>query len=180
MNKIQALELTIFNLENNVYGYNWLSPNHCNCGILARTLLGGKYPSNCGYSDSPAKGPVSVGVFSRRTFCITTNLPLPEVFQVLKDAGFTYQELLDLEYLGNGKIVGIMGRELSKTLSGCIAMSNNQHTDKSSLILYLKTWVRILKEEEQTPISTPQVKEKTVYVSVPVSIKEQAKELILS
>lgn len=178
MNKIQALELTIFNLENNVYVYYWASPNHCNCGILARTLLGGKYPSNCGYADSPTEEPS--GTFSSNAFCITTNLPLPEVFQVLKDAGFTHQELLELEYLENEKIAGIMWRKLSKTLSGCIAMSNEQYANKSSLILYLKAWVGVLKEEEQTPISTPQVKEKTVYVAVPVSIKEQAKELILS
>lgn len=176
MTKVEALEQTIYNLENDVYEYSWSTLDTCNCGVLARTLLGGKLPTNAGFYKSPKYG--GKGVFAKQAFCVTTNLPLPEVFKVLKEAGFTYPELLELEYLGNKKIAQRLGWLLSE-IGGVYFIDG--FDAKNRLIAYLKAWVSILKEEQKPEVlqPTPQIIERIKYVSVPESITEQTKTLIL-
>jgi hypothetical protein len=171
MNKIEALEKTIYNLENNLVEYNWTESNSCNCGVLARTVIDGKSIWEMGYGEAiPAK--VDVSAFSKRAYCMTTNMPLPKVFKALVDAGFLWEELKELEQLENKKILRRIGaEELRRDI-------------KENLVSYLKAWVEILKEEqpivETQPTEEPKVKEIIRYVSVPQTITEQSKELILS
>lgn len=170
MNKIEALEKTIYNLENNVYEYDWETSNTCNCGVLARTLLDGKLATDCGLLESPTYG--RGGPFSAHAACITTNLELPLVFRVLKDAGFTHEELVSLEYLADATICGRLGMvvRFDSNCSFSPAFDN-----KEDLIKYLKVWVEIL-EAEQPPIKSQQVpeqKEKIRYVSVPETISKE-------
>jgi hypothetical protein len=182
MNKIEALEKTIYNLENDVYEYKWDESDKCNCGVLAKTLLGGKTAQECGYHQSPKLG--DYGVFSRNAYCMTTDLPLPTVFNVLKDTGFTHEDLMNLEYFGNEKIALKLGKEISYRDGHPFGYKSDTFNDKKLLIKYLKAWVEILKEEqpiiETPPTEEPKIKEIIRYVSVPQSITEQSKELILS
>lgn len=162
MNKIQALEKTIYNLENDVYEYNWSNEDSCNCGILARTLLGGKLPSNCGFLDTPSH-PMGQGIFAKEAYCLKTDLPLPEVFKALKNAGFTYEELLELEYLGNEKIATRLNMRIEKSVGVPFMVSpdpfnsNLYHTEKEFLISYLKEWIKMLKEEQGVPPPIPAI-----------------------
>jgi hypothetical protein len=138
MNKIEALQKTIYNLENDVYEYNWTNCNSCNCGVLARTLLNGKNVFESGFDDSPITKS-DFEAFSEEAFCMTTNLPLPEVFAVLKQTGFTFKEVDELENLSNEKIRNNLGWEINSKLN---------RSEKTSVILYLKEWVKMLQENE--------------------------------
>lgn len=162
MKKIKAIEKTIYNLENNVYEYNWGNLDSCNCGVLAKTLINGKDVLSCGFKsiNSVLQNP-KYYLFSDRTHCLSTNEPLPEVYAALRDAEFTDSEMKELELLKSPQILKKIG------------VAELKHSDKSHLISYLKAWVEILKEDK------PEVKEKIRYVSVPETITEQTKELIL-
>lgn len=169
MNKIQALEQTIFNLENDVYEYHWGDYESCNCGVLAKTLLDTKRAiRRLVESVKPIRDHNEpYHLFTDRTYCLTTGEELNEVFSALKIAGFTHMELRGLELLNGKEVLDRINRiePLSK--------GNKVHA-----IVYLKAWVEILKE--QLPVQPEAPKQKTVYVSVPISITEQSKELILS
>lgn len=177
MNKIQALEKTIYNLENDVYVYDWSDTNHCNCGVLARTLLNGKFPRDAGFGKGPDNS--YPGTFSGRAVCITTGIDLPEVFGALKEAGFTYRELGELEFLGNIPIAEKAGLRAFHYKDDWNA-AHSQFQVKKNVIKYLKAWVEILKQQEvkePEPIQQPE-RTRIVYVSVPETIKEQAEQLI--
>lgn len=130
MNKIQALEKTIYNLENDVYEYSWSNPNSCNCGVLAHALLG-KRPSEAGLYNSPLRDNSEKGAFAGVAFCMTSNMPLPEIFSSLKEAGFSFQDLKELEFLANPHI----------RMRAGMGDSRFDFNEKGSLITYLKAWV---------------------------------------
>lgn len=131
MTKIEALEKTIFNLENDVYEYEWSHSNTCNCGVLARTLLNGeKATEGGGLWMYHTKGLGFSGVVKNViTHCQQTGLPIPIVVKSLLDAGFTTKELSRLEYRANGE-----GR-----------------SDKKELVSYLKRWVRKIEKLNKEP-----------------------------
>lgn len=173
MTKIEALEKTIYNLENNVYEYNWDSYESCNCGVLAHSIIGSNSLYDTGYRNSPS----CMGFGASSEFhCLTTNLPLPEVFQAVKDAGFTFEEMLHLEVLNNVKILVHPGLDRWSL----------DYKNKTDVIKYLKAWVEVLKEESvvipevKEPTPEPKAKEIIRYVSVPESITQQSKELLLN
>lgn len=173
MNKITAIEKTIYNLENDVYPYEWSICDQCNCGVLARTILGGRTANSCGLADSPSVR--GIGAFSKHTHCLTTNLPLPEVFQKLKEAGFSYQELCDLEFLSDEKIAA----KANIRVDGNILDQKTSHVfdQKKYLIAYLKSWLQILKEQ------TLQQPENSKYVDITPSLAvlptEETSDIIL-
>jgi len=137
MNKIEALQKTIYNLENNVYRYQWDSCNDCNCGILSRTIMGGKSPYEGGFLDAPFIKRIE-WPFSENAYCMTTNLPLQEVFQSFKDSGFSFEDILNLESLGDDKIITRLRWD----------KKHSKYTTKKYVILYLKEWVKMLQERE--------------------------------
>lgn len=136
MNKIEALKKTIYNLENDVYEYNWDKFESCNCGILAKSIIGGKDLDGCGYRNSPSLyGSGASAMFH----CLATGLPLPEVYQAVKDAGFTFREMRHLEVMTDEEILKKAGMSILSRL----------FFDKAHLIAYLKAWVSILEESSQ-------------------------------
>jgi hypothetical protein len=181
MNKIQALEQTIYNLENDVYRYKWTEHDHCNCGILATTILNGKTPTQAGYCNTPRIGPENLGAFSSFSYCMTTDLPLPEVFQALKDSGFSHQEIHELEHLSNIRICKLGNVKLEYFDNSAIPV-NAYRSTKAEVIKYLKGWVILLKSEMEVspPLKPAPTKERIKYVSVPETLSSQAKETILT
>lgn len=143
MTKIEAIKKTIYNLENDVYEYQWTKAGACNCGILARTLLGGKEVWDAGFLQSPAQQTKGYAPFCQFAFCITTNLELPEVFRVLKETGFTIEELNRLENLNDHAII----KKGQVKWFECNDMSNAYRSEKPEVIKYLKAWVEILEEQ---------------------------------
>ena len=153
MTKIEALQKTIFNLKNNVYEYNWASSNSCNCGVLARTILGGTCIYDAGFGDVKRLDDGALPPWSAKSVCLTTGAKLTVVFQALKDTGFTNYDIIELEHLSNPEINKSLGWEF---FDG----SNFKSADKTSVILYLKEWVKMLREPQTTLTAyTPEIKE---------------------
>jgi hypothetical protein len=156
MNKIEALEKTIYNLENDVYKYRWMDCDNCNCGVVAKTIMNGKPASEGGLWFLDQSGCGFAGVYNDGvSHCEKTGTPLPEVFKALRESGFSFEDLAKLE--------------------GC------SH-EKEGVITYMKRWVARLKEEEAakvvaTPI--PEVKQRITYVTIDNPIKQQAREGLL-
>lgn len=148
MTKIEALKKTVYNLENDVYEYDWFDFNSCNCGVLAKAVLNGQSAESCGYRDSPISGG-HAGCFSKRAYCMTTDLPLPLVFQTLKDVGFTHQDLLELEFLGNVHIANKIGKIVDVNYWPGVNIIHGFFDKKETLISYLKAWVELLTEEQE-------------------------------
>jgi hypothetical protein len=107
------------------------------------------------YADLPNGGGIAPGFWgcfeNAVNVCSQTGIKLPEVFAALIDCGFTIGEMKELERCGSSK---------------------------QSVIDYFKSWLSELKKVTPEPIK--EVKEIIRYVSVPQSITEQSKELILS
>lgn len=180
MTKLQAIEQTIYNVENGIYQHWWAECNSCNCGVLAKTLLGGEDVYDAGFHDSPDIDNTNYGVFSRKAYCMKTDLPLPKVFQLLKDAGFTYGDLRSLEFLSDETITKKAGLPMryDTNVERNICVS---YYEKISLVSYLKAWAEILRAEQMVEEKKPEEikpKTKTVYVAVPTSISKQ--ELVLN
>lgn len=183
MNKLEAIKQTIYNLENDVYEYNWTNADTCNCGVVARTIMGGVRANEAGFSNTPSIDH-DLTCFAGWGHCLTTNLPLPRVFQELKDAGFSHQDLIELENLSNKKVATAIGISPYEFPEKKYWLSS-ERTNKSWLIKYLKAWAEILEQDGQAteakPIEPPKpeviVKEKkvTVYVAVSEFIKGEVK-----
>lgn len=149
MTKIEALKQTIINVESGKYGYYWGSSDTCNCGVVARTLLGGEYALSNGLLD--IERDTSKGVFSGSYYCSTTKIKLPKVFQVLKDAGFSYEELNGLEYLSGEDVCNKLSWGTILVGCGGRVKSDLKYDNKKNLLSYLRAWVEIL-EEEAKPV----------------------------
>jgi|SRR5688572_9740456 len=135
MDKITALKKTIYNLENDVYEYNWGRYESCNCGVLAKSILSADNIKDFGIGNSPSRKRNGA---SSEYYCMTTDLPIPAVFQAVKDAGFSFAEMVELECLTNTEIL---------KLSGVSSYELCHFEKKENLIKYLKAWVEILEEK---------------------------------
>lgn len=185
MTKIEALKQTIVNLIEDKIQYNWTSANNCNCGVVARALLDVDDLFQHGYTTNTFPiDPLARGCFARDAYCITSNIPIPKVFQSLKDAGFSHEDLLSLEYLGDPKICKKAGMESTTSLCPYPTLVGGGYNQKDNLIKYLKAWIEILEEQQVKVIVQPEpikekVKETIRYVSVPETLTEKSKELLL-
>lgn len=173
MNKIEALQKTIYNLENDVYEYNWNSCDTCNCGILARTLMNGSYAIRNGLYNSPVS--VGNGAFSRHAYCLKTDLPLPKVFQVLKNAGFNYDDMVELELLGNKEVLSRIGYGYFTCYYGRTIIDSLAYGNKEIVVKYMKAWVEILKEEQQ-----PTHKDETPKFTSLIPIVDEVSDVVMN
>lgn len=182
MTKIEAIESTLRDLEYDTYYYDWGSEDSCNCGLLAKTVLHGRLPSSFGlvmyFSEQYSP-------FASALTCMKTGLNMNTVGQVLAQTGFSFEEIICLENLSDFKIAQRAGLKLLPESEGMKYESCISRDEKESLIKYLKAWVAILKEEQEqnkpaeAQEGKTEIREIIRYVSVPETIKEQSKELIL-
>ena len=158
MNKIEALKKTIYNLENNTYLYSWHNSDTCNCGILAKTVLNtGKDETlwNYGIANVPSCTNDRFAAFSKKAHCMTTGIKLPKVFQALKDAGFTFEDVNELEQCTNLEVLTRMGRKEDRRYHSEKGYYYNPNkSSKWYLIEYLSAWVEILEEKEKQQLPT--------------------------
>lgn len=172
MTKIEALRKTVYNLENDILPYEWSDFESCNCGVVAKTLLNGEGVQKNGYLDSEIRNE-DLTPFCEYAYCITSNMSLPKVFQLLKDAGFTIKELVELENLSNPKISNSIGDKLFPHGVKDLLISYYRN-EKSYLIAYLRAWIAILETE-----LSPAVKETIRYVAVPETVADQVKIMLV-
>lgn len=183
MNKIEALKATIVNLESGRMHYYWSDPNTCNCGVLARTICNAENIFSIGFADSPISD-FTLTAFARHALCMTTGLPLPVIFQSLRDCGFTHQDIFELENLSNVRIAKLIHQKVY--LDDHNRPIGINRSVKHVLIQYLKAWVSILVEENtvapiaQEPIPEPKVKKEYVTVRISESIYEGIEDRVMS
>ncbi len=148
MKKSEALKKTAARIIENPHEYSWNRTSQCNCGILAQVVLGvsrdelqNKYiPS---YASTWAN---MIGVTAdllRHNFiksdkpcataCHTTNMDTLEMFEALRSAGFSMEEMMELERLTNEKYNG--------------KPEEIHHADKWEVTYYLLRWAQDLEKQ---------------------------------
>lgn len=156
--KIEVLRQAISKLEGGVY-YNFFDISSCNCGLVVQACLqiSQKELSNLIEKETD-KSYLSVGNWNM--MCESTGLPMSLVFRSLKEAGFTTQEIGDLEVFRGKKVLAKIGVG---------AMSCDS---KVNLVSYLKAWVSILEEQQpRQAMIEPKEKVRRVYVTVSPEVR---------
>lgn len=161
--KIEALEKYLNKLENSKTKYNWNDCDSCNAGGLAKLLMNGRTPRNTGVLDSKLLNKNALPI-SEQAYCMTSDLPMPKVYQIFKNNGFTYQDIANLEGLSSKEVCKYLGwkrklvSEAKKKRTYILNESHHYIDNRNDLITYLKAWIYLLKEEEKLKI--PEVIEK--------------------
>ncbi len=173
--KVNVLKKAIQMLENG-FEYDWDSTEMCNCGVVVKAL---------GVSDSVYTA--GSGNWIEKTNsgeCAITGLKISTIQRELVNAGFTKKDIRELEKLANQDIAKRIGEHINSDntfvkysfMDSYLPNGNFKYADKATLIKYLRAWVEILEEEKPKEIPQPKI----VYVAVPVTITEQAKEQVWS
>lgn len=135
MKLINAIENVIDNLENNEMYYIWNQVESCNCGLLVRELgqLEGGYVRDC-----IQKTPLMTTTWMATSkYCQQTGFNLKEIFCHLFNAGLTLEDITNLEYLSDPKILAETDIDEASFV---------YYSYRSNLIKYLKGWLVLLKK----------------------------------
>ena len=144
----QALTQVIRALETETILYDWVEQGSCNCGLIVQSLLeksSKEVLSNFTEEKLKTKFTLQDKVTWKQLLqqrCSITGLPLEGIFQNLYDLGLRPEDITHLEYLSNTGILKDSGIDTSK---------EKYYQNRTNLIKYLKSWLRIL---QAPPIST--------------------------
>lgn len=98
LQKITLFQSAAQYLTQHPYQYQWNNSSACNCGTLVKLLQ----PD--AFIDQQYRrilfGMYSNEVYDKFNYCSTTGLPVNLILQVLFNAGFTKEEIVDIEFLG--------------------------------------------------------------------------------
>lgn len=169
--KIATIEKAIGMLENG-FPYTWSCDETCNCGVVYLATGGTRKEI---FNTDGGCWSTKINTFGQ---CAITGLPFSIVRDRMLEHGFVRKEIIELENLSNKEIrvrANLRIDNHTKLDYGSIAFDDRGK--KETLLKYLRAWVSILNEQDA---KEPELKERIVYVSVPVTISEQAKELITS
>ncbi len=124
---IKALRAAADKVEADPSQYSWTQPRRCNCGLVAREILGDRGLIQC----TRAVGHVGIWSwsFGPRTVCQTTGLPILKTFKTLFKAGLNKKHAEHLEDLGDISI------QLRAGLGG--DARRNSHRN---FIAYVRAW----------------------------------------
>lgn len=116
--------------------YQWGHMGSCNCGNLAQVLT--PYTNAEIHSFALAS---REGDWSEQTdeYCPTSNLPMDKVIDILISKGLSFQDLKNLEYLRDEKV-----------LSHPSISSPLQHNKPEDVVTYLLVWAEQLEQESLT------------------------------
>ncbi len=167
---ISSLQDAIKALENDSIEYDWWKTKSCNCGVVTQAITGlsaAAVDHSLGvllkHNPDLKNGDVSWSTFVKE-FCPITGEPVVSIFKKLHEAGLTREEILNLEYLKDKKILDRSGIYTGITWETVITQKKfllffkrtkeervpfAYYEIKSNLIKYLRAWVGILKESEE-------------------------------
>lgn len=173
---LPTLKSVINSLEKNIIHYDWQFQGSCNCGLVVQGLLDVD-EKRCqkifevARSESGLKATSSGGRTWKevaQNSCSVTGMPLKEVFKVLENKGFKIEDVVHLEYLDNPAILQLSGINVYK----------DYWEKKENLILYLKSWVKILEGNyKETNLTTKAVWEARLLVAVNAENYEEATKI---
>ncbi len=130
---ISALRVTASNMQSGT-SYHWGHMGSCNCGNLAQVL------TNYTKAELHAFALISrEGDWSEQTdeYCPASNLPMDKIIDILLSKGLTTQDLKNLEYLRDEKVLN----------HSSIRTHSLNHTKREDVISYLLAWADLLEEE---------------------------------
>lgn len=119
-------------IEQHPEEYYWGNVITCQCGVLAKVVIEqdlGVLNRFC-YSGSVSWGELLKDRIDVPV-CTSTGLSITQIIEALYSAGFTKQELIDLEDLNSKEVLSV----LSKGTTPCEA---------KDAVLYLRTWAALL------------------------------------
>ena len=135
-------------LESGTTGYQWSDNTSCNVGLFAQLIgnmtagevrkelskITGKGTDYDKYANSKWPGETGSWTCMLNYYCGITNKPMTGIIGKLQKQGFTANDLRSLEYLNDPLITKRIKKNLEKDT-------------KEDLILYLKAWAWIIKDE---------------------------------
>lgn len=139
-------------LENNAAPYDWTDYTRCNVGLMAQvvTQKSGSEIKACATNDfkdyiaNSKKRDGEPTMEWRRIinyYCGVTNKPMTGVVGELQKAGFSNEEICQLEFTSNPRICK------KAELETC-----PDYTDKEVLLMYTKAWIALIQEKQEHPI----------------------------
>lgn len=142
---ITALRLTANGIRNGTFPYKWTEQSSCNCGALFCTLTG-KSPVEM-HNMVPkviSKTDPTWSIIAGQ-YCSVSGVPRHSLFKELFGYGLTLQDISDLEYLKNEKVIARVeaGRSWFERLF------NLSHMNKEDVADYMTAWADILTEEDK-------------------------------
>lgn len=127
---IDALRKTAQNLADNK-PYEWGHMGNCNCGNLAQVLL------NISKTDIHKYAMERPGDWSDQLndYCPTSGMHMDQLIFSLLQKGLSAQDLHELEYLKNKKVLAKLGT------------THLQHNKREDVIAYLRAWADVLEDQ---------------------------------
>lgn len=113
--------------------YQWGHMGSCNCGHLAQQL------TQLSKSEIHERAMVRKGDWNEQCddFCPTSGLPMDDLISEMLNAGLSISDLKKLEKLSDKEVLKHL-----PTDKRYLKYNNKQH-----LVLYLKTWAKLLEDE---------------------------------
>ena len=128
---IKALRTTADRVEAGAR-YEWGHMAHCNCGHLAQTVS-----NQTGAQISKVvKHALSEWTEHATDICDVSGNPVEELLDVLREIGFTREDVMHLEWLSDKRVLRKIGLGIYL-----------QRNDRNDLITYLRTMADMLEED---------------------------------
>ena len=135
--KRDYLLLAADEIEQHPEQYAFANINTCQCGILAKVVLGtdiGDIDAEVGLNNGYSwEALLESNYYLDTPACTSTGLSITQIVETLFKAGFTKQELTELEDLNNFEVL-----EVLKNRTNC--------TDPKDVVLYLRAWAALLND----------------------------------
>lgn len=144
---IVSLRAAAFKLQSENH-YQWGHMGFCNCGYLAQEISG-KQAQEIHKSALQKPGDWRDQL---REYCPSSGLPMDGIISIMEDAGFSVQDLINLERLDDHRVLKRVGRG---TLS---------HNCKQDVIDYLNAWASICEDEWLGSVKLPNLKSELLSV----------------
>lgn len=87
--------------------YRWLGKDTCNCGILAKELLGKDFKRLV--NSDMVVGCWTMAANRSYGYCESTGMPLPKLYAMLEQAGFQFADFRSIEFLANDDVLDRLG-----------------------------------------------------------------------
>ncbi len=129
---ISALQRTISRLTDGA-PYEWGHMGSCNCGNLAQEITKLSKKEIHEYA-MRGRGDWNDQIMD---FCPTSGMPMDLLISQLIDAGLTRRDLMNLEKLSDPEIISNLPQD----------KKHLKHNERNDVILYLKTWLKMLENE---------------------------------
>jgi hypothetical protein len=138
--KISALRQTIELLDESA-NYRWTHQGACNCGHLVQVL------TNLSSAEIHRFALEKRGEWSEHAmdYCPTSGLPIDEILSVIFDAGFSADDVRNMERLSDPNVLSLMTPTQRSELS---------FRNRDDVVFYFKKWIEFL-ESETGPKTDP-------------------------